>query len=269
MLPFHTRCIRILSPLKSLKIHPITSPISSIPIPLQCKVRFLSNSNERKNTNVFTVPNILTMSRIACTPLIGYHIMLNELTPAICLFAYSCVTDYLDGFIARKWKLKSVAGTILDPIADKLLMIITTMSLAFAPGPQIIPLSIAGIILGRDMFLGISALFIRFASMKRKYGKVTWNSYWNFFHFPSVEVKPTKVSKYNTFFQMIYLGYGVLLLLMGGLTKQNDKGEEHASNQGVHEILYKGFNWLGYLVGATTCLSGVSYAISKSALRFL
>ncbi|GAV54929.1 hypothetical protein ZYGR_0AS02520 [Zygosaccharomyces rouxii] len=269
MLPFHARGVRLLNPLQCLRFRPLASRLPSIPISLQCKVRFASSSNEPINANIFTVPNLLTMSRIACTPLIGYYIMLNELTPAMSLFAYSCVTDYLDGFIARKWKLKSVAGTILDPIADKLLMIVTTVSLAFAPGPQIIPLSIAGIILGRDMLLGISALFIRLASMKRKYGKVTWNSYWDFFHFPSVEVKPTQVSKYNTFFQMMYLGYGVLLLIMGELTKKSDKQEEQTAGNDAHKILREGFNWMGYLVGTTTCLSGVSYALSKSALRFL
>lgn len=196
--------------------------------------------------------------------------MMNELTPAMGLFAYSCITDYLDGFIARKWKLKSVAGTILDPIADKLLMIVTTVSLAFAPGPQIIPVSIAGTILGRDMLLGISALLIRFTSMKNKYEKLSWNSYWDFFHFPSVEVKPTQISKYNTFFQMIYLGYGVLLLIMGELTKNDTEQDSEETNIGdIHGILRQGFCWLGYLVGTTTCLSGASYVLSKSAVKFL
>ena len=82
-------------------------------------------------TSVFTLPNILTMTRIGCTPFICHYILTNNLTPALGLFAYSCVTDFLDGYIARKYKLKSVAGTILDPLADKLLMIATTISLAF------------------------------------------------------------------------------------------------------------------------------------------
>lgn len=269
MLAVHARGIRLLNPLQCLKFRPLGRQLPSIPTSLRYKVRFASSSNEKINANIFTVPNLLTMSRIACTPLIGYYIMLNELTPAISLFAYSCITDFLDGFIARKWKLKSVAGTILDPIADKLLMIVTTISLAFAPGPQIIPVSIAGIILGRDILLGISALFIRFTSMKRKYGTMTWNSYWDFFHFPSVEVKPTQISKYNTFLQMIYLGYGVVLLITEELLKESDKGEKEADDNNTHKMLHEGFSWMSYLVGVTTCFSGASYVISKNALRFL
>ncbi|AQZ15086.1 CRD1 (YDL142C) [Zygosaccharomyces parabailii] len=259
MLRFYANSIHLLKPLHYTKVRHLgkLSRLTSI--------RFSSNYRQPVSANILTVPNVLTISRIACTPFIGYSIMTNDLTPALCLFAYSCITDFLDGFIARKWHSKSVAGTILDPIADKLLMIVTTVSLAFSPGPQIIPMSIAGLILGRDMLLGISALFVRYTSMKRKYGSITWNSFWDFFHFPSAEVKPTKVSKYNTFFQMIYLGCGVLLLMLRELKEGNEQ-EEHGE---VYETLSQGFTWLGYLVGTTTCLSGASYVFSKNAVKFL
>lgn len=259
MLRFYARGTPLLNPVQCIKLHtPLVFPVSR-------SIRLLSSNREPVSASIITVPNLLTISRIACTPFIGYHIMANDLTPALCLFAYSCITDFLDGFIARKWHSKSVAGTILDPIADKLLMIVTTVSLAFAPGPQIIPMSIAGLILGRDMLLGISALFIRYSSMKKIYNTITWKSFWDFFHFPSAEVKPTKVSKYNTFFQMLYLGCGVLLLMYEEL-KEND---EQGNKTRIHETLWQGFTWLGYFVGATTCLSGASYVFSKNAVKFL
>ena len=259
MLRFYANSIHLLKPVHYTKVCHLgkLSRLSSI--------RFSSNHRQPVSANILTVPNVLTISRIACTPFIGYSIMTNDLTPALCLFAYSCITDFLDGFIARKWHSKSVAGTILDPIADKLLMIVTTVSLAFSPGPQIIPMSIAGLILGRDMLLGVSALFVRYTSMKRKYDGITWNSFWDFFHFPSAEFKPTKISKYNTFFQMIYLGCGVLLLMLRELKERNEQ-EEHEE---IYETLSQGFAWLGYLVGTTTCLSGASYVFSKNAVKFL
>lgn len=216
-------------------------------------------------TAVFTVPNMLTMTRIGCTPFICHYILSNNLTPALGLFAYSCVTDFLDGYIARRYKLKSVAGTILDPLADKLLMVATTISLAFPPGPQLIPLPIAGLILGRDVLLGLSALYFRYASMRHRYSTISWSTYWDFFHYPSAEVKPTLISKYNTFFQMIYLGSGVILLIFNN--KDSEKEEER--EKGASSQLLQYFTYMGYLVAITTVLSGGSYVFSKDAVKFL
>lgn len=232
--------------------------------------RTIATKNETKQqselqTSVFTIPNMLTMSRIACVPFIGHYIFAHNLAPALTLFGYSCVTDYLDGYIARRFKMKSIAGTILDPIADKLLMIVTTVSLSFAPGPQLIPLSIALVILGRDVSLGFSALYFRYASMKERYKKISWSSYWDFFHYPSAEVKPTQISKYNTFFQMIYLGFGVVILLV----KDAEDEDEMESQKAIREGLIRCFSWMGYIVTATTIISGGSYVFSKDAVKFL
>lgn len=225
----------------------------------------------KPSSNFFTLPNIITLTRIGCTPFIGQFIMTNQLTPALALFGYSCVTDFLDGYIARKWNMKSVAGTILDPIADKLLMVITTLALTVPMGPQIIPICIASLILGRDFMLGVSGIIMRFTSLNRVYGNVTWSSYWNLTKFPSVEVKPTLISKWNTFLQMIYLGCGGLLLL---IKNENDLVNEDDSQlkQLVHthrESINTGFTWLGYIVGTTTVLSGTSYIFSKKAVTIL
>lgn len=227
-----------------------------------------------KKNSFFTLPNIITLTRIGCTPFIGQYIWMGQLTPALTLFGYCCITDFLDGYIARKFNMKSVVGTILDPIADKLLMIFTTLALTLPSGPQIIPYSIATLILGRDILLGFSGGIIRFTSMKKVYGSVNWNSYWNLIKYPTVEVKPTRISKWNTFFQMIYLGCGGLLLILNN-TKDAQKDEDESGNtllKSIHTqkvLLETGFIWLGYIVGATTVLSGVSYISSKTAVSTL
>lgn len=215
------------------------------------------------SNGIMTIPNALTMSRIAATPLIGHFIMNNNLTPALGVFAYCCVTDFLDGYIARRFNLGSAAGTILDPMADKLLMLVTTLAMTLPQGPAIIPLPIAALIIGRDAGLAIAGFFMRYTSMRRKYSRVTWDSYWNFFKYPSAEVKPTQISKWNTFLQMIYLGTGVVVLITDE-DEDNDKEESIA-----HQRLRSGFTWLGYIVGGTTVLSGASYVFSRNAVRYL
>lgn len=49
---------------------------------------------------------------------------------AVGLFAYAGITDLVDGYIARKWNLQTVVGTVIDPMADKTLMTILTVCLA-------------------------------------------------------------------------------------------------------------------------------------------
>ncbi len=51
--------------------------------------------------------------------------------PALSLFVYAGVTDLVDGWIARKWKLQTVVGTVVDPLADKALMTVVVGCLAW------------------------------------------------------------------------------------------------------------------------------------------
>lgn len=72
---------------------------------------------------ILTIPNIITMSRVACIPYIIYYIHTNDHLNACLLFCYAAVSDFLDGYIARNWPgQSSIIGGILDPLADKLLV---------------------------------------------------------------------------------------------------------------------------------------------------
>ncbi len=71
------------------------------------------------------LPNVLTLSRIAAIPLLVLLMALHRAGTdfAACIvFAVACITDYLDGRLARDWKQTSDFGRMLDPIADKLLV---------------------------------------------------------------------------------------------------------------------------------------------------
>ena len=62
--------------------------------------------------------------------MVGYLIINDMYMPALGLFVYAGVTDLVDGWVARKWSLQTVVGTVIDPMADKALMTIVTVTLA-------------------------------------------------------------------------------------------------------------------------------------------
>lgn len=80
--------------------------------------------------DIRTLPNLLTLSRLVAAPFVGYFILHDQHAWALGLFAYAGVTDLLDGWIARRWKQQTVVGTVIDPMADKMLMTILTVCLA-------------------------------------------------------------------------------------------------------------------------------------------
>ncbi len=80
--------------------------------------------------NIYTLPNLLTVSRLVAAPFVGYAILHGHHAWALGLFAYAGVTDLLDGWIARRWRLGTVVGSVIDPMADKMLMTVLTVSLA-------------------------------------------------------------------------------------------------------------------------------------------
>ena len=106
----------------------------------------------------FNIATALTWFRIAAIPLIAFVFYLpgHWMRPAACLlFALAAITDWLDGYLARRLNLMSKFGAFLDPVADKL-MVTTTLVLILQSDPRIIIAFIAAIIVGRE--LTVSAL---------------------------------------------------------------------------------------------------------------
>ncbi|KAI1092392.1 hypothetical protein F5B19DRAFT_454521 [Rostrohypoxylon terebratum] len=193
--------------------------------------------------NIYTVPNILTFSRLIAAPFVGYAIVHDAHAWALGLFAYAGVSDLLDGWIARRWKLQTVVGSVVDPMADKMLMTILTVCLAYK---GVLPVWLAFIILGRDVGLAISAIYYRWISLPPP---KTFTRYWDF-SLPSAEVKPTTISKYNTFLQLGLMGTTMVTPFVAG-----DVSAFMSAFQ--------------YLVATTTVWSGLSYVFSKDAVRIL
>ena len=88
---------------------------------------------------IYNIPNILTASRLIAAPFVGYLVLHEQHKWALALFAYAGITDLVDGWIARKYKLQTVVGSVIDPMADKFLMTILTVTLSMnglLPGEQ-------------------------------------------------------------------------------------------------------------------------------------
>lgn len=201
------------------------------------------------SSQVYTIPNMLTMTRIATTPFIGYFLATGQPTPAIGLFVYSCITDFADGFIARKYNLKSVLGSILDPLADKFLMTVCTVALSVQ---HIMPWYAATLILGRDVLLSFVSFYIRWRSLPPPKTLMRFVD----LSIPTHTVHPNLLGKVNTALQMFYIGGLVLLPWFDNITS-------------MHETLALVFEYFGYLVTATTFCSGVSYLVGRNSAKLL
>jgi cardiolipin synthase (CMP-forming) len=81
---------------------------------------------------LFTIPNILTMGRLLLVPCFLFASMKGMYTTAFVIFVSAAVTDILDGMIARRWNLRSRLGALLDPAADKTLMVCGFVYYTFA-----------------------------------------------------------------------------------------------------------------------------------------
>lgn len=139
------------------------------------------------------LPNILTVSRIISIPFLIWGILLlGSLESGIIgqpwfvlgLFILAAVTDFLDGFLARRWAIVSDFGRMIDPIADKLLVAGCLIALSIANGGIWYILVPALAIIGRDILVSGAR---EHAALKSR------------------AMPPTKLAKYKTACEMLSL----------------------------------------------------------------
>lgn len=117
-----------------------------------------------------TTANKVTILRILLIPFFVVEVLYyvkngNEWHRLLGLlaFALAAICDGVDGYIARRYHQRSELGAILDPLADKLLLVsgIVLLSFDHAPYLQTVPLWLTGTIIGRDMLLLVGMLVIQ------------------------------------------------------------------------------------------------------------
>ncbi len=108
-----------------------------------------------------TFPNFLTLLRMGITPFIVLAIFDHDFRLALTILVIAGVTDVLDGWIARRFDVRSVVGAYLDPIADKLLITVTYVTLTFDTGQAVVvPLWLTILALFRDFLISFMAVFL-------------------------------------------------------------------------------------------------------------
>ena len=108
---------------------------------------------------VATVPNLLSFLRLLGVPVFLWLILVPHADlAAVILLAISGATDYLDGWVARRWHQQSRLGELLDPTADRLYIFATLLALGIR---DIVPWWLVGLLVIRDVILGVALLVLR------------------------------------------------------------------------------------------------------------
>jgi cardiolipin synthase (CMP-forming) len=173
---------------------------------------------------VLTTANQLTILRIVFVPVFIILLAYHKVGWALSTFVAAGVTDVLDGTIARRFRQKTAIGAVLDPLADKLLMVssIILLSLPQMEFMNLIPRWLMIIIIFRDGFiLLVSAIVVLMLG---------WRVYT-----PSLYGKATTVMQVLTVFAVLYVNW--------------------------KHVVVPELNILFYMTGLMTAMSGLHYLV--------
>lgn len=182
---------------------------------------------------MITIPNIITMFRIALTPFfitILYSNLVNKLTILIILILLSAISDVLDGFIARKFNMKSKVGAILDPIADKLMQLVILLCLNKY---ELVPVALVIFICFKELLLSLGAIHLLkkgYEVSSDKSGKIATVTFYCI-AFIFIFLRPVNYIKYILFTFLVLtsiyalIDYSIIFANNTNIFKRNDKDD--------------------------------------------
>jgi len=140
------------------------------------------------------IPNLISIARIMLVLPVALLLLKEQYSWALLLFFIAGVSDGLDGYLAKHFGWRSRLGSILDPLADKLLLVTSFLCLAWV---GLIPIWLVVLVMGRDVVIVLGAL--AFHCLVGRY-----------------DMAPTWISKLNTVLQITLV---LALVLSNGLYK--------------------------------------------------
>lgn len=179
------------------------------------------------------IPNILTISRIILAPVVVVLFLQEDWLmriAAIVLFSVAAITDYLDGYLARLWKVDSDFGNFMDPLADKVLTFLAFATLSMIDAGMF-PWWVFGLIVGRDVLI----TFMRTRARKRGFS-----------------MKTSYSAKLKTAIQLIFLYIALLAFTLVLFPSVSGLIQTWLMNSGA-------LSWLYYGVMAFTVYTGLEY----------
>lgn len=119
------------------------------------------------SSRIITLPNLLTVFRMALIPVFVSLLFYQKFLLALAVFVVAGITDGLDGLFARRFKQQSPLGRILDPVADKMLLVTSFVVLSMrsvfpVPIPKHLPVPfwVTITVISRDVFILVGAAAI-------------------------------------------------------------------------------------------------------------
>lgn len=143
----------------------------------------------------FNAAIAVTLLSFLLAPVFVWLLLRQAYTVALWVFLTACISDALDGFLARRFGLATTLGATLDPLADKLLVACGVVTMGWA---GVLPLWLAGIVLLRDLIIVSGAIAYRYTT-------------------GNIEFRPLLISKLNTTVQFILVLTALLALSGVGL----------------------------------------------------
>lgn len=142
--------------------------------------------------NLSFIPNLLTIGRMVVVPPIVWLLLIGEYQWALALAIFAGVSDLLDGWLARRFSWQSRWGGVFDPLADKLLMVASYLTLGWLAE---LPWWLIALVIFRDLVIVVGG-FVYYTRFER------------------FDAEPTQLSRFNTFCQ-VFLMWFVLVRLAG------------------------------------------------------
>jgi cardiolipin synthase len=140
------------------------------------------DSRASRGLQSLSIPNLITLARILLVPVVVWTIAAGQMHIAFLLFLLAAISDGVDGFLAKRFGMRTELGAYLDPLADKVLIVSIYVTLGIT---AVIPLWLVILVVSRDIMI-VGAVILSWLVGR------------------PVKIRPHVVSKINTGVQIVF-----------------------------------------------------------------